>query len=80
MSIDVRELAAEIAPLLAPAIPPLLDSEQAAALLNVPTSWLEAEARANRVPSVKLGHYRRFKRDELLAWVDDRVVGPRTTK
>jgi excisionase family DNA binding protein len=77
MSVDIEALAAELAPLLTPNIPPLLDSNQAAELLNVPASWLMAEARANRVPNVKLGKYRRFKRDDLLAWVDGRSVGPR---
>jgi excisionase family DNA binding protein len=56
---------------------PLLDAKQAAALLNVPASWLLAEARAGRVPSVQLGKYRRFKRDDLLAWLDCRASGPR---
>lgn len=76
MSVDVAELAAEIAPLLTRATPPLLDGKQAAELLNVPQSWLMAEARAQRVPSVPLGKYRRFKRDDLVAWIDGRSVGP----
>ncbi len=74
---DARALAEELAPLLAPAIPPLLDSIEAGELLNVPPTWLEAEARAKRVPSLKLGKYRRFRRDDLLAWVDGRIVGPK---
>ncbi len=73
--VDLRALATELAALV-PA-PPLLDDDQAAELLNVPASWLGREARANRVPHVRLGHYRRYKRDELLAWVDKRGSGPR---
>ena len=57
---------------------PLLDAAGAAELLNVPKSWIAAEARAERVPCVKLGRYVRFDPDELLAWVDtNRHVGPR---
>lgn len=55
----------------------LLDAKQAAALLGVPKSWVLAEARAGRCPHVKLGHYTRFQRDELLEWVAARAQGPK---
>jgi excisionase family DNA binding protein len=55
----------------------LLDAKQAAALLGVPKSWVLAEARAGRLPHARLGHYVRFERDELLAWVSSRAQGPR---
>jgi excisionase family DNA binding protein len=57
--------------------PALLNADQASELLNVPASWLLAEARANRVPHCRLGRYVRFSRDELLAWIDTRTTGPR---
>jgi hypothetical protein len=77
-SIDTHTLAAEVAELIGKqTTPPLLDAGQAGAVLNVPASWLMAQARAGRVPHVKLGHYTRFHRDELLAWIDGRTVGPR---
>jgi hypothetical protein len=56
---------------------PLLNAKQAGTLLNLPASWLLSEARAGRVPNVQLGKYRRFKRDDLLAWIDGRAAGPR---
>ena len=56
---------------------PLLDAEQAGELLNVPKSWVLAEARADRVPHVRLGRYVRFDADELEAWARERVRGPR---
>jgi excisionase family DNA binding protein len=56
--------------------PPLLDSEQAAELLNVPASWLMAEARAQRIPHVRLGKYVRFRTADLQAWLAGRSVGP----
>ena len=39
----------------------LLNAERAAALLSVPATWVLAEARANRVPHVRLGRYVRFE-------------------
>ncbi len=75
---DTRALAAELAALIGQqAITPLLDAGQAAALLNVPPSWLLAQARADRIPHVRLGRYVRFHREELLAWADRRQTGPR---
>jgi excisionase family DNA binding protein len=76
--IDVHALAAELALLLnGRAHAPLLDGKQAAELLNVPATWLMAEARAERIPHVRLGKYVRFDRDDLLAWIEGRGVGPR---
>lgn len=59
---DIAALAAELAPLLAAELNPdrLLDDKGAAALLGVPASWVAAEARAKRIPHVRLGHYRRY--------------------
>jgi helix-turn-helix protein len=56
---------------------PLLDAEAAGELLNVPKSWLLAEARSERVPVVRLGRYVRFRRGDLIAWADGHTVGPR---
>jgi excisionase family DNA binding protein len=74
--IDVHELAAEIAELLADrrALPGLLDADAAAELLNVPPSWVLAEARAGRLPSLKIGRYVRFRRDDLQAWIERRAA------
>ena len=56
---------------------PLLNAEQAGALLNVPPTWCLAQARANRIPHVRLGRYVRFDRDELNVWWQRRLQGPR---
>ncbi|MGO9819798.1 MAG: helix-turn-helix domain-containing protein [Solirubrobacteraceae bacterium] len=59
-------------------VPSLLDARGAARLLNVPSSWLLAEARADRVPHIRLGRYVRFSEDELLAWArNGQHRGPR---
>jgi excisionase family DNA binding protein len=74
--IDVHALAAELATLIADhqAPPNLLDADAAAELLNVPASWVLAEARANRIPTVRLGRYVRFRRDDLQAWIERRAA------
>jgi len=78
-SADPRALAVEVARLIGEHItPPLLDAEEAGRLLNVPATWMLAQARARRVPHVRLGHYVRFDHDELLAWVHHRQAGPRS--
>ncbi len=55
---------------------PLLDAKEAGELLNVPASWCLAEARANRIPHVRLGRYVRFVPDVLEAWWTARLQGP----
>lgn len=53
----------------------LLNAEQAGELLSVPPSWLLRQARAGRIPHVKLGHYTRFDPDALDAWVANQRRG-----
>jgi excisionase family DNA binding protein len=80
-TVDPHALAAQVAELIGhQSAPPLLDAEQAGRLLNVPASWMLAQARAGRVPHVRLGHYVRFNRDELLAWTGSRSTGRRTRR
>lgn len=55
---------------------PLLTADQAAALLNVPATWVLAEARADRIPHVRFGRYVRFEADALEAWWRARLRGP----
>jgi excisionase family DNA binding protein len=57
--------------------PRLLTAADAGRLLNVPPTWLLQEARASRVPHVRLGRYVRFSRERLLEWVAERERGPR---
>lgn len=59
---------------------PLLDAKDAAELLSVPESWIRAEARADRVPHVRLGRYVRFERAALEQWLDGRRRGPKGRK
>lgn len=57
-------------------VSPLLDAKGAAALLNVPATWVLAEARADRIPHVRLGRYVRFDAGELQTWWLSRRRGP----
>ena len=56
--------------------PPLLDAQAVAALLGVPASWVYAETRAGRLPHVRVGRYRRFRRGAIQTWVEDHERGP----
>jgi excisionase family DNA binding protein len=53
----------------------LIDAREAAAMLNVPDTWVLAEARASRIPHVRLGRYVRFDRDALRVWWRSRARG-----
>ena|GEM_PF-6173773 len=49
----------------------LMRAEEVAALLNdVPLSTVHAWARRNYLPSVKIGKHRRFRRQEILDFID----------
>lgn len=47
---------------------PLLDAEQAAALLNVRPSWVRDATRAGRLPCIRVGRHLRFTRPMLEDW------------
>jgi excisionase family DNA binding protein len=70
-------IADQLAELVGKPTPPLMTAEQAAEFLCVPVTWVRAEARAGRIPAVRLGRYTRFDPDELTAWRRARQVGPR---
>ncbi len=59
---------------------PLLDADGAAGLLSVPASWVLSEARAERIPHVRLGRYVRFDSDELLELVPDPASRPTASR
>ncbi len=56
--------------------PRLLTAQEAGELLAVPKSWVLAEARADRIPHVRLGRYVRFDGEELVGWWESRRRGP----
>jgi excisionase family DNA binding protein len=66
---------------------PLLDAEQAAALLNVRPSWVRDATRAGRLPCIRVGRHLRFTRPMLERWAAQHrienaavVAGPRVRR
>ena len=53
----------------------LLTAPEMAKILNVPESWVREQARLGELPSVKLGHYVRFRSDEVRALFTPRQSG-----
>jgi hypothetical protein len=56
--------------------PALIDAKAAGKRLSVPATWMLSEARADRVPHVRLGRYVRFDPLALDAWWRARARGP----
>jgi excisionase family DNA binding protein len=48
----------------------LLDAKELAYRLNLPVSWIREETRADRIPHLKFGRYRRYVWEDVLAWVE----------
>ncbi len=53
----------------------LLTAEEIAERLGMRTDWVWAQARAGRIPHVRLGRYRRFRESAIEAWVSDLETG-----
>ena len=54
---------------------PLLTAREVAALLGVGADWIYSETRAGRIPHVKLGRYRRYRRESIDAWLAELEAG-----
>jgi excisionase family DNA binding protein len=50
---------------------PLLSAEQVGELLGVPRSWVWEQSRKGRIPTVKLGRYRRYRREAIERWIEE---------
>jgi excisionase family DNA binding protein len=53
----------------------LLTAAEVAELLSVPTSWVRQETQADRLPHLKLGRYRRYEPQAVLAWLEEQRSG-----
>lgn len=51
----------------------LLSTPQVAKLFEVPESWVREQARLGTLPSIRLGHYVRFKAEEIQRFVAERA-------
>jgi len=59
-----------------PPVERLLAAGEVANLLAVPESWVREATRAQRLPHLKLGRYRRYQRTAIDAWLADQRAGP----
>jgi excisionase family DNA binding protein len=53
----------------------LLSASEVAERLNVPESWVRAETRAERLPHVKLGRYKRYEWEAVVVWLEGQRGG-----
>jgi excisionase family DNA binding protein len=53
----------------------LLTADELAERLGMRTDWVWAQARAGRIPHVRLGRYRRFRESAVEAWLRDLETG-----
>lgn len=49
----------------------LLTADEVASRLKVRSSWVQKAARANRIPHVRVGRYRRFRWPDIEAWLEN---------
>jgi excisionase family DNA binding protein len=64
----------------APSQHDLLTVEELSELLKVPVSWVYQRTRQrglNRLPGFRLGKYWRFRKSDVLAWLDRQQCGGR---
>jgi excisionase family DNA binding protein len=58
----------------------LLTAEEIAERLGMKTEWVWAQARAGRIPHVRLGRYRRFRESAVDDWLRDLETGGATSR
>jgi excisionase family DNA binding protein len=49
----------------------LLNTTEAAELLNLPPTWVAEAGRSGKIPTVRLGAYVRFKKSDLEKYIED---------
>jgi excisionase family DNA binding protein len=53
----------------------LLNAAEVAELLAVPVSWVREHTRTHTIPHLVLGRYVRYRRDDVVAWLDTLAAG-----
>jgi excisionase family DNA binding protein len=56
----------------------LLAAKEVAEFLSVPESWVREATRAGRLPYLALGRYRRYEREAIESWLEEKQQGPST--
>lgn len=54
----------------------VMDANELAGLLSMGYDWILREARADRIPHVRLGRKVLFRRDSIEQWLAERERGP----
>jgi excisionase family DNA binding protein len=57
-------------------VPKLLGVREVADALGVSEDWLYERAARSEIPSYKIGGMRKFRLDEVLAWLEQQREGP----
>lgn len=60
---------------MAPVIPQYVTAAEVAAKLGVSENWVYQHAASGDLPSVKVLGLRRFREDEVLAWLEENSEG-----
>jgi excisionase family DNA binding protein len=53
----------------------LITAAELAEILNVPETWVRESTRSGYLPHVKLGRYRRYRLERVLAWLEEQEAG-----
>jgi excisionase family DNA binding protein len=53
----------------------LLEANEVAERLGVPTSWVRQETRAGRIPHLELGRYKRYDWQAVAEWLETQRAG-----
>ena len=69
---EVRSIKAELQKnsKVSPSIESLLDADEVAKILGVDIAYIYTQARSGKIPSIKLGKYRKFSPSQLKKWLD----------
>lgn len=49
----------------------LLTAEEVADVLGMGVDWVYAQTRARKIPHIRLGRYRRYRRESIQAWLTE---------
>jgi excisionase family DNA binding protein len=52
-----------------------MTADEVGVMLGVPKAWVYAQSRAGKLPTVRLGRYRRYRREAVEDWIRDVEAG-----
>jgi excisionase family DNA binding protein len=57
-------------------VPRLMNAEQVADLLGMDVEWVWKMSRRGQIPTITLGRSRRYRREAILRWLEERESQP----